>query len=191
MRKSILLSAMLLMSTFAFAQIQKGQVQLGGVFNYSTQDFDNGVDRSTFIFSPQAGYFFSDNTSAGISLMIRNISFDDNGASQDFNLFEFGVFARFHKSVADNFYVFLQPSLGFGSGTNENPAGDTDINTTRIQVSPGAIYFLHPKIALEMRIGGLFYESATETTNNVEIETSGFGITINPANVNFGVNFYL
>ncbi|GAB5526859.1 MAG: hypothetical protein Roseis2KO_47310 [Roseivirga sp.] len=182
---------MLLMSTFAFAQIQKGQVQLGGVFNYNTQDLGSGSDRSSFIFSPQAGYFFSDNTSAGISLTINSNSFEGSGFSRDFNLFEIGVFARFHKSVADNFYLFLQPSVGFGSGTDEDLNGDTDINTTRIQVSPGAVYFLSPKIALEMRIGGLFYESATETTNNVENDVSSFGISINPANVNFGVNFYL
>lgn len=191
MRKSILLSAMLLVSAFAFAQTQKGQIQLGGTLNFTNQEIDQN-ESSNFNFVPQVGYFLSDLTSLGINLNISSNNFKTPTADLDRNIFEFGVFARFHKSLADNFYIFLQPSVGFGSGENDNiNGGSTDLNTTNIRVSPGALYFVTPKIALEMNVGGFSYQQIKETTGGNEVKINTYGLLVNLANTNFGINFYL
>lgn len=191
MRKLLLLSAMLLVGTLAFAQTQKGQVQLGGSFNFNKQDLDPG-ESTNFNFVPQAGYFVSDLTSIGITLNISSSDFEVPGFDAERNLFEFGVFARFHKSVTDNFYFFLQPSLSFGSGENDNiGGGSTDLNTTSIRVSPGAMYFVTPKIAMEMRVGSVFYEQVKETTAGNEVNINNYGLLFNLANVSLGASFFL
>ncbi|MCE7993378.1 MAG: porin family protein [Roseivirga sp.] len=191
MRKSILLSVMLLVCTFAFAQTQKGQVQLGGVFNFSKQEISQN-ENNNFNFIPQAGYFVSDLTSLGVLLNISNNNFKSPTADLDRNLFEFGVFARFHKSVADKLYMYIQPSLSFGSGENDNiVGGPSDLSTTAIRVSPGLLYFATPKIALEMRVGSVFYEQVKETTGGNEVSIDNYGLTFNLANVNFGASFFL
>lgn len=190
MRKSILLSVMLLVCTFAFAQTQKGQVQLGGVLNINKQETSQS-ENNNFNFIPQAGYFVSDLTSLGVMLNISSNKFENPTANLDRNLFEFGVFARFHKSVADNLYMYLQPSLSFGSGENDNiGGGTTDLNTTSIRVSPGMLYFVTPKIALEMRVGSVFYEQVKETNGGNEFTSDNYGLLFNLSNVGFGASFF-
>lgn len=191
MRKSILLSAMLLMSTFAFAQTQKGQVQLGGVFNFNKQE-NGDIESTNFNFIPQAGYFVSDLTSVGLLLDISNNKFENPGGESERNLFQFGVFARFHKSIADKLYLYLQPSLSFGSGENDNLLGGTaDLNTTTLQIRPGMMYFATPKIAIEMGVGSAFYNSVKETTGGNEVTNDNYGLLFNLASVNMGVSFFL
>lgn len=191
MRKSILLSAMLLVSAFAFAQIEKGQFQLGGSFGLVKQELPQG-DNSNFNFVPQAGYFISDLTSIGVNLSISGNSFETPTGDVEGNLFRFGAFARFHKSVADNFYMFLQPSLGFGSGEQDNVlGGSTDINTTDIRLSPGALYFVAPKVAVELTVGSLFYSRIKQTSGANEIINDSYGLNLSLANANLGINFYL
>lgn len=191
MRKSLLLSAMLLVGTLAFAQTQKGQVQLGGVFNFNKQDAPQG-ESTNFSFAPQAGYFVSDLTSVGVIFNIASTKFESPTNDIEQNLFEFGVFTRFHKSVTDKFYLFLQPSLSFGSGENDGVGGgSTDVNTTSIQVSPGAMYFVTPKIAVEMRVGSAFYNQTKQTSGGTEIKTDNYGLIFNLTNVSLGASFFL
>ncbi len=191
MRKSILLSAMLLVSAFTFAQTQKGQVQLGGAFIFTKQDVPQG-ENNNFNFLPSASYFISDLTSLGVNLNISSNNFESQTADQGRNLFEFGAFARFHKSVANNLYFFLEPSLSFGSGEIDNVGGgNTDVNTTRIRLSPGVLYFLTSKIALDMRMGALFYDQEKLTTGGNELSIDTYGLNLNLSNTTFGINFFL
>lgn len=190
MRKSILMSAMLLMSAMAFAQIEKGQVQLSGnlLINNSENNFD---ERTNFNITTRAGYFISDKTSLGLSLGFNSSKSENTIGSSDSNIFSIGAYARFHKPMVDNFYLFLQPGFSFGSGSTENGANTSDINTASVGISPGAIYFLSPKIALEMTMGSLQYSQFKETTNGNEVTTKNFGLNLNLTGFALGVSFYL
>lgn len=184
MKKSLLLVVMVFMSTAAFGQIQKGDIQLGGSLNYNSFDAGNG-ENTNFRISPRAALFLSDNISLGASLGYE----DRTGGSSESNQFFFGVYARFHKSVSDKFYLFLQPDITFGSGST-NPLGtqEFDVNSFNFNLMPGMMYFLSEKIALDLSFGGLFY-------NNNETEGFGditqYGLNMNLSTVAIGASIYL
>ncbi len=191
MRKSILLSAMLLVSTFAFAQIQKGQMQISGMFNFIKQE-TGSAEVTNFNFVTGAGYFMSDLTSVGLLLNISSNKSESSIGESKRNLFEFGVFTRFHKSIADKLYLYLEPSLSFGSGEiSHTPGGSSDLSTTLIQFRPGVMYVATPKISLVMGVGSVFYNNVKETNGSNEVTSTSYGLIINPANVNLGVSLFL
>ena len=197
MRKLILACIALFTVVLAEAQIEKGDIQLGGSVQYVSTE-NGGIDQSTLIISPQAGLFVSPTTSIGLILAFNSQTFpglnQNNGQLVDLtsNLFQFGAYARFHKPVADNFYLFLQPSVRFGSGSTEqinNP--DVDVNTFGINASPGMTYFLSPKFALEMTVGNIGYGSQTADINGTEQKTNNFVFNMNLAQVGLGLNFFI
>lgn len=198
MRKLILLCGALFMGTLVQAQIQKGDIQLGGTIAFNSSevgDFENNA----FRILPQAGLFVSDLTSIGLIVGYSSTSMDVfnpvNSSISEVtnNNFQFGAYARFHKSVVDNLYLFLQPSVLFGTGENEFGAptpGDT--NSFNVALSPGITYFLSPKFALELNLAGINYSSTNIDAgggNEADINNFTFGLDL--ANVGLGLNFYI
>ncbi len=197
MRKTLLFSIGLIMAGMLQAQIQKGDVQLIGSVSYLNVD-NNGNGRSSFSITPQAGLFLSDKTAIGLSLGINSSATDviNNGNGEtvelNSNLFVFGAFARFHKSVADNFYLFLEPSIAFGTGKEDQfNAGEADRNTFTAGVRPGLLYFLTPKFAMDMRLGGLLYNRQKTEFGGVETETDIFNFNLDFSSVGFGISYFI
>lgn len=197
MRKLILLSFVLLSAFVAQAQIQKGDVQLGGSISYNSNE-SGGLDNSNFSFSPQAGLFVSETTSVGVILGLNSGTFNAfnqvNGNMEELtsNLFTFGAYARFHKPVVENLYLFLQPAVALGSGKIEQiNANDAETDTFGISVSPGITYFLSPKFALEMRLGGVNYSRVKTENNGAENTATAFSFDMDLATVGLGLNFYI
>ena len=197
MRKLLLLCVVLFSGVVAQAQIQKGDVQLGGSITYNSNE-SGGQDNSNFTFSPQAGLFVSETTSIGVLLGFNSTTFNafnqNNGNLVELtnSLFSFGAYARFHKSVADNFYLFLQPAVALGTGKVEQiNANDVDTNTFLVGVSPGMTYFLSPKFALELRLGGVNYSRFKTDNNGTENTSTAFSFDMDLASVGLGLNFYI
>lgn len=187
MKRLVLATALLLVSTLSFAQITKGDIQLGGAINFNKVESPLN-DFSNFSIIPRAGFFVSDLTSVGITTGFTSSKL--NGAKS--NLFQFGVYARFHKMVADQFYIYLQPSLAFGTGSEENGnAPDTDVSSFNIGIAPGMTYFLSPKFALEMNFGSLAYNSTTNKNSGVESKRENYGLNLNLNTITLGFSYYI
>lgn len=197
MRKLILLSVALFISTMAFGQLEKGLVQLGGSVSFtSTDNGDNDV--SAFNIFPRGGYFVSNNTSIGLQLGYTSITRDAfNVQTNSFveltnQQVLFGAYARFHKSAADNFYLFLQPAFIFGTGEAEGfNSTDSDLNSFNIGVSPGVTYFLSPKFAVELSLGALSYTRNKVEGAGIDQTTNTFHFDLDLADINFGMSFYI
>lgn len=197
MRKLILLSAALLVSTFSFAQFEKGDIQLGGNVTWIKSEF-RGFEATTINVLPRAGLFVSNNVSVGLNIGYSNQISDvfdiQSGNLQERSEAQFliGAYARFHKGLSDQFYLYLQPSFVIGTGDLE--VGDVttgDVSSINVGVSPGLTYFLSPKFALEMSINALTYQKVEiEGGNNPENRES-YGLNLNLSNVALGINFYL
>ncbi|KYG72472.1 outer membrane beta-barrel protein [Roseivirga echinicomitans] len=186
MKKLIFTMAILLVSTMGFAQIQKGDVQING--NVSFQKVNNaGTEISSFSLLPKAGVFVSETTSLGG--IIGYTSRDFNGENS--NEFNIGAYARFHKPMVENFYLYLEPSLTFGFGSREVGGADADLNSFDIRLAPGMTYFLSPKFALDMNWGMLNYSKETTKLGNAETENENYGLNLNMTNVSMGVSFYI
>lgn len=178
MKKSILLLAMVLMSTVAYGQIQKGDVQLGGNLSYISSETGN-FETNTFSITPRASLFISENTSLGLTLGFTNQKINQTES----NLFTYGAFARFYKNIAENFYVFLQPGITFANGeSNGNDTSQFSFNLT-----PALAYFVSEKIALEMNVGGLFY-NRQETAS---VDSNSYGLNINLTGLTVGASILL
>lgn len=197
MRKLILICGALFIGALAQAQIQKGDIQLGGTVSFNSNELGD-LDNESFSILPQAGLFVSDLTSIGVIIGYNsnsNTVFDQGtGNLEDVknNLFVFGAYARFHKSVVDNLYLFLQPALRFGTGENEFAAPAVgDINSFNIGLSPGITYFLSPKFAIEMNLGGVSYNRNTFDVNGNETTSNNFNFNLDLASLGLGLNFYI
>ena len=187
MKRLVLATALLLVSTLSFAQITKGDIQLGGNVGFSKTKIGS-FETSQFTLSPRAGLFVSDLTSVGLT--IGYSSTESNGLNS--NLLQFGVYTRFHKMVADQFYIYLQPSLAFGTGSEENGnAPDTDVSSFNIGIAPGMTYFLSPKFALEMNFGSLAYNSTTNKNSGVESKRENYGLNLNLNTITLGFSYYI
>ena len=196
MRKLILLSAALFVSTLSFAQIAKGDIQLGGTISWN--QFDNGFESSELTILPSAGLFVSPTTSIGLNLGVsrfKNPIFDQqtgnivDGTDRQFLI---GAFARFHKPISDNFYLFLQPSVALGFGNQEVGDVETaDINSFGVSIAPGLTYFLSPKFALEMSVNAFNYSKIDFEGPQITQELENYGIDLDLSNINLGLNFYI
>lgn len=124
MKKTLLTSVLLSLFHFSYGQIEKGDIQLGGSLRYSFEK-NNGNDISNINFSPRAGLFISNSTAIGVQLGMGRTSFEAFDV-QSGNLvknvttgLQFGVYSRFHKTVVENLYLFLQPSVAYSRGKND------------------------------------------------------------------------
>ncbi len=192
MKKTVLLLAMTLVSSIAFGQIQKGDIQLGGNINYSNTEAP-GFESSIFQLNPRGALFLNNTTSLGLNLGYLSNTTDQGVGENKLSTFSLGAFVRFHKNVSDRFYFFLEPSVGFGTGTQENPAfaNDFDVNTFNINLVPGILYFLSDKIALEMNMGGIVYSNNSTEGNGLDQDVDNFGVNFNLTNLTIGASIFL
>ena len=180
MKKSLLIIALMLFSTLGFAQITKGDIQLGGSVGFSGA---NGS--SSFRLAPQAGLFVTDLASVGLAISY-------NGNMSNSNFFRFGVFSRFHKKVVDNFYFYVQPSINYLTGSSEsgNPLG-SKLRILDIGIAPGVTYFLSPKFALGVNLGSLNYNSTTNESGGLETNREEFTLLMNLNSASFNISYFI
>lgn len=197
MKKLTIILTLLFFTGIAKAQIQKGDIQLGGAIGInSNKTGDNKFNY--FNFSPRAGFFVSDKTSIGITTGFSTTNRDVFQVStgtiveQIENQFQIGVYSRFHKSLGENFYIYLQPSFGFGSGKNKTDGSETSSsNSINLQLMPGITYFMSDKFALEMNIGNLNYSNIKREAPGFEETTDNFNLNLNLSAFTLGLSYYI
>ena len=197
MRKLLLLSVALFLSTLSFAQIAQGNIQLGGTISWDEMD-NSGIETTQLTILPSAAIFVSPTTSIGLNLGVSSIktpAFDPSSGNlvdRKDSQFLLGAFARFHKPVSDNFYLFLQPSVAFGFG--DQTFGDeelADINSFGVALAPGLTYFLSPKFALELSVNALNYSQVKFEGPQVNQEIENYGVDLDLSSINLGLNFFI
>lgn len=177
MKKLVFTMAILLVSTIGFAQIQKGDIQITGNVGFSKTETSGGTEISRITILPKAGFFLSETTSLGGILGYSSVKVSGITTTDVFNI---GAYARFHKSVADNFYLYLEPSLTYGFAGGSNSSNDA----IDIRLSPGMTYFMSPKFALDMNYGMIGYNKDTGGAEN-------YGLNLNMSNITLGASFYI
>lgn len=194
MRKFVLLSLNLLLFSIAEAQIHKGDIQLGLALNMSEQGFvSNQINVKRL--HTGASYFITDKWSVGGLLGYRNTirttfgNSDDNLSDQ---VFQVGVYARYHLPIAQKFHVFLQPSAIFGTGsTDMSPSSTVDYRTLYAQVSPGITYFFAKKWGIDLSFSGIRYTQVRQEAGRLDDSLDDSDFTMNFNNMSIGLSFYL
>lgn len=166
----------LLAATFsANAQIQKGNVFVGGNF----ADLNLGLDNPS-IFSvditPKAAWFIQDNLAVGgyVNLGLRT---QKNSATT--TTYGIGALSRYYTGqdteVIRHGRFFLEGTAGFGGVNVSDGGGKT--NGLNLGFGPGFAYFITPNIGLEtmLKYNGLVGFGNATTQNNLNLS---FGLQI-------------
>lgn len=197
MKKATFLFILLLCGMTMKAQIGQGKIQLGGTVGISTQKTGDN-ETSYFNVLPRAGLFVSENTSVGIvtgySTLKRDVFSvaDARIVEMKTNQFVVGAYSRFHKSLADNFYIYLQPSATYATGKSKTDGTETSTSDNiTLQVSPGLAYFLSNRFSIEMNIGNLTYSNTNRDAQGVEETTNAFDLNLSLTGMTFGVSYFI
>ncbi|WP_333818594.1 outer membrane beta-barrel protein [Ohtaekwangia sp.] len=205
--KHVLMLAMLLSSTCSFAQLAKGNLQLGGSLSYTNQKNDQydyypglpySIKSTSFALSPRAGLFFSDKSVVGLSLSFTSTTNTSEFSGLDKNqsknsLFSITPYYRHYKSLGEHAAFFFQgdASIGFGKYKPEGASYDTFYYG--VGVRPGVALFLSEKWALEATYGSLSYQSTKYTPDGSDNNrtSNSFGLNLNWLTLAFGVQYFI
>ncbi|MET4137796.1 hypothetical protein [Pedobacter sp. UYP1] len=172
-----LLTAILGVGLSANAQIQKGNVMVGG--NLANLGLDlNGSKNFSLDITPKAAWFIQDNVALGgyVNLGLKTVK--DGPTTTNYG---FGGLGRYYAGsdteVLKHGRFFGEATVGFG-GTNTSKGG-ANTNGLAFSFGPGFAYFITPNIGLETL---LKYNA-----------TAGFGNTgyQNNLGLSFGFQIYL
>ena len=168
MKKFTFLSILIILfsTTSVYSQIKKGSILLGGGFNISHSEENQGSESKTYsyIISPSLGFATKDNQIIGGNLSYshsgNNISGNPNSGVIS-NNYSVGAFYRRYFPFAKNFYVFGEGNVNFGFGKSEQGDPMTNEFILRsyyggLNVYPGVTYEVGKRFHLEAALSNLF-----------------------------------
>jgi hypothetical protein len=179
----------------------------------------NDLNYKKFQFIPVFGYFITNNFAIGLNINFGTYS---DTQSNSWNspyittrktksiTYGGGGFARYYCKIVDKFFFILNggitytsqpekltyshtdPSYVFPSNSPANQ--DIQNHITDCTLAPGLIYFITPKLGIQIDFGKLYYTNSTSknTTfkyavqNNQQIS----GINLNSSTFHFGLSYY-
>ncbi|TFF37733.1 hypothetical protein [Mucilaginibacter psychrotolerans] len=179
MKKIIVITIAAVLSTgfLASAQIQKGNVMVGGNFANINLGLNDPKIFSVDI-TPKAAWFIQDNVALGAYV---NLGIQTAKGSNTTTSYGVGALGRYYTgsdvAVLKHGRIFAEVTAGIGGVNVSNGGGNT--NGLNLSVGPGFAYFITPNIGLEtlLKYNGL----------------AGFGSQSYQSNLNlsFGFQIYL
>jgi hypothetical protein len=167
MKKIHLMIAFLAIAGFrSSAQTEKGKAIFGGTFAFDAEKQEGSNQSATSLtILPTIGTFVEKNAAIGIGAgYVYNFVPDESKAKA----FIIGPFVRGYKRVSDQFSFFTDFGFAVGFGREENtsaitgPAlGPTDYRSSSVAagISPGFAFFPTKKVAFELSLNGLNYQT--------------------------------
>ena len=160
-------------SLVASAQIQKGNVMVGGDIMQLNLSLNEGKN-FTLTIDPKAAWFIQDNIALGAYMHFNLITAKGAGSSISYGI---GPLARFYINeqnitVLRHTRFFIEANIGI-EGTNPRVGSST--NGLGLGFGPGIAYFITPNVALE----GLFKFQGI----------IGFGSSVTSSNLVLGIGF--
>ncbi len=203
------------------AQMTKGNMYLGGMVGFTSSkyvsDYDtmNTADSKvmSWSFSPEFGYFVSDDLSIGIGLGLGGSTYTDNKPGGGLKTWEnkasdvsLLLNVRKYFPATDNFSLFAGANFNWGSGnvdmtsTPNVGAATTDNRKTAMMglgVNAGLMYNITPKIMLFGQWApGLGWSSSKTTIKNAGDpketvqQSSEIGLNINTFGTPFNIGMF-
>jgi outer membrane protein len=167
-QKPILVLLLLFLSTFVFAQLEKGNIFVQGSskigfssekYTYTSGGTSTESSKSThFGFSPKAGYFVMDNLPVGLAINLstnktKAISGSNESHYTDFTI---GPFVRYYFLPQDKLKPMAEISAGFGTSkdksTNSGYSYESKSGVLEFSIGAGASCFVTDHIAFDMLI---------------------------------------
>ena len=176
-----------------------------------------------FNIAPHFGYFVIDNFAIGIGVSFGISSTNKETIYPKSNIYSlqndikiiknYGVkiFSRYYFKTSDKFFFILNGNLYYeyrnlnienvAYGNNQygvfkdQQIINLENNTFGLNISPGFVYFVTPKIGIEALFGNIGYSlTSTYDTDNRNTKftttTSKYGLALDISTINLGINYY-
>jgi hypothetical protein len=176
---TLALAAVLFGST-ANAQIQKGNIMVGGTLSNFQVDFQKDNTKFGMDITPKVGWFIKDGLAIGGYVDVGLVTAKLSGTQTTYGIGAFGRYFIEDKNVrklefSKRTRFFLEANAGFGGSSDSY----VDVSTTGLDlgVGPGIAYFITPNVSLE---GLLKYNL-----------TVGFGNSTTNNRLNLGIGFQI
>lgn len=183
--KKVLIAAVFALTGFAAqAQIQKGNVLMGG----NIANLSLGLDDSkvfSFDLTPKAAWFIEDNLALG---GYADLGIQTAKGSSTTTRYGIGALGRYYGGsdveVLRHGRIFGEATVGFGGINTSNGGGNT--NGVNLGIGPGFAYFVTPNIGLETLLkyngltgfGNASYQSTLTLSFGLQVYLPGSG-TVN------------
>ena len=212
MKKITLLSALIVTSVFANAQIKKGAIIPGGQLGYNSSFYEYSPTQpqqknSNANFYLSAGKAYKDNNVFGIVVgYLHGKSENYNGTTivtAKIDGYNAGVFYRRYKNITTDLYFFGSATASYYGTTQSTAyANSTDKDKrvekgTGINLVPGLAYSVCKKLQLEILLSNFLsanYQNGkyTTATSNTKYHSFGISTSLNGSLVNnLGIGFQL
>lgn len=188
------------------------QIFVGGGFGLESTTSSSTTGSTTtelgknfsYDFSPEVGYFLSENLALGLGFSIGNDKTTTpitTTTNSEYSVTDWSIrpFARYYAMKSGSFSVFGEGALNIGGTSSQTTSGSTTTDglsrsTFGISIQPGISYDLSDKVSLIAKVGGIYYNangtSITTGTgaNAVKTETSSpvFGLGLRLSTISFG-----
>lgn len=208
MKKAFILSLFLGMSAVGHAQIQKGSIMVTGTVNFNSGNYElteNATsttmeEYSNITVGASGGYFVTDKIVVGLNLGYTSLRSDypDFDFEERLSVIEYGAYGRYYIPVTNQFQLFGQADLNFGTGTltSIDPGGTEteDYQMTRAGLGVGTTFFLSDRFYLDATMGFLGFTNTSitedpDTPDPTVISNSEFGLNLDFTNVSIGAGF--
>lgn len=192
MKKFYLTLAAVAAFTFASqAQTEKGTFLVGGQVGFETSKIkDTDIKENSFSINPTVGYFVSDNWAVGTGIGYNWAKSEDGSNETKTNAFQVAPFARNYVGNGQfRFFSQLSVPMAWGKVTAEDNSKKTEnkFETYGVELAPGFAFFPTNNIGIELKVRGLYFESAKNKT--ADVTTNTFGLDANSLAPTLGVQF--
>lgn len=172
--------AAVLFGSAANAQIQKGNIMVGGTLSNFQVDFQKDNTKFGMDITPKVGWFIKDGLAIGGYVDVGLVTAKSSGTQTTYGVGAFGRYFIEDKNVrklefSKRTRFFVEANAGFGGSSDSY----VDVSTTGLDlgVGPGIAYFITPNVSLE---GLLKYNL-----------TVGFGNSTTNNRLNLGIGFQI
>jgi outer membrane protein len=183
MKNIVLIVMFVVIAKTATAQTSAGNMMLGGTLSYYNMrgEGSDEYQQNQFTFSPNFGYFVSDNLALGLALSVSSTTIDNGTTKIVGTSFGAGPFARYYKFTSNENFAFVgQAQLIVSTGKEDpTPGGEQKTGSIAFSVGPGFSYFFTDHWALDLMISGFVFNSydpdkdvANDKFNNVSFNLS-------------------
>lgn len=193
MRKLLLtLTAVAGLTMASQAQTEQGKFIVGGQVGFHTNSVDDSdAETSSFSINPTVGYFVSDNWAIGTAVGYNWSKAENSIDVTKSNSFNVAPFVRNY--IGDGqfkFFAQLSVPMQWGEVEFEDPSTNrTDkFASYGVELAPGVAFFPTPKIGIELKVRGLYYnhfdgKDSFDSSNE-------FGLDANSLSPTLGVQFH-
>lgn len=171
------------LSTKLLAQVQSGQLHLGGQFSFETQQQKSQSYFSTTL-QPEIGIMLSPRWSMGLSLPFQYRRFPIK-----YNFYQLGIgpFIRHYIDLKSGFYGIVHAQVtgrfNFAENIETNPS-------IQVQLSPAISYFFSRRFAFEAGLGEFSYSSTRFNFGNQDFTTRSKKLELRAIPI-FSLRYYL